>query len=190
MSNTCNFAPYYSTRGVTVESASKFGFVVIVPEFQPGDIRLTCQIIKSTFPEFPSRICLPVGVSDADYGFCSKLGLPIDRGSATVTSLINKGMSKSSADWNFILMPGAKPTQNLIKKFLYFCRDDRDVLYPVVRRKVAFYESAISGIFFNRTTNDELPEREPDLNMARLIWAAKAMSNGSSFKAIVGGAFN
>jgi hypothetical protein len=107
----------------------------------------------------------------------------------TITSLINKGLTESNSDWNFIFMAGSRIYYHLLTKFSYFAKDKTHILYPVVNRKWAFDESSLNGLLIHKETfNDVGPfaEKEENIEIVKLFWAMDALEKGYKFRAIVG----
>lgn len=179
----------YITEGKTCNTIKNgFGFIIVYPTEDPANLAVTTGRIKSEFPEVPVKLIVPVGFCEKDSW--AARGIKIESYSNTVTGLINYGVSKSERDWNFILVPGNLPTINLVKKYLYFCQNIKDVLYPITGKHWSFERAPLGGLFFNRTINPpKFPEKETDFVKAKMIWAGVRTLYGSQIKGIVGGKF-
>ncbi len=184
------FITDYAVPGVTVPSIKKgLGFVVLCLDDLPSEVRLTLAGIKNLFEDAPIRLVMPTRLACDERDRYKSFGVPIDMGDKTITGMINTGVYNSKSDWNLVVMAGAKVTQNLVKKYLYFCRRDKDFVYPVVERRWAFSEASINGLMFNRDCCPAAPEGEPDIMVAKTLWGADIVQKGGQMKAIIGANF-
>lgn len=120
---------------------------------------------------------------------------PVYKGKNTITSLINVGMKKIKGEWGFIMYVGSYVRPGMEKKIVRFVESPKDVLYPVVDRKINFVDGSSNGILLNKTTFKEVGDfaDEPmykfgtnDFELAKLLWAMDAIEHGCKFKGIVG----
>jgi hypothetical protein len=179
-----------ATKGVTASTLDGgFGFIVLCLDDLPSEVSVTISRIRSIFKDPYIRLAMPLRLACDEMERYKKFKVPIDMSEGTITGMMNLSSSKSSFDWNLILMAGACVTQNLIKKYLYFCRHDKDFVYPVVDRKWVFSEASINGMLYNKNTTPEAPENESEMPMAKAAWGAEIIRSGGRLKAIIGAKF-
>lgn len=163
-------------------------FVVLCSDINVAGLRQTVSSVKFEFPD--ANVFAMVGnkATDEDVDLLGKY-CNVHRGGDSITSLINKGIDVSRTDWNFILVAGSSVKGAAFRKYLYFCRSEKDILYPVIDRKISFDEASINGIMVHRSAFDKVGkfvEDLADLAMAKLLWAYEAIEHGFHFKALVG----
>jgi hypothetical protein len=164
------------------------GFVILCPECNLGGLKYTSTSIKFEFPK--CKFITMVG-KDAPKDEILEMSKHsrIIRGGNTITSLIDKGVEEMKSEWCMIVTSGSMIRPNTIKKYNYFLRGQKDILFPVMDRKYLFDEATINGILINRNTYKdigELGDDDPDIQRVKLAWASKALDKGCKFKGIVG----
>jgi hypothetical protein len=109
-------------------------------------------------------------------------------GKNTITSLINAGMNHAPSPWNFIVIAGSYVRAGLDQKFSYFVEKDKDILFPIVDRKLYFPDGSINGILMHKKTWKEIGEMSEyeSLELCKLEWASRAIEKGCTFKGVVG----
>jgi hypothetical protein len=168
--------------------------IVLCPERNIGGLKGTVGSIKHHFYN-RDVICVTGSNASAEEikemkAFCSTY-----KGKATITSLINVGMRKIKTEWGFLLYAGSFVRPYLERKLHYFVGSPKDILFPIVDRKMNFVEGSSNGILINRDTFKEVgdfPEAPMykagtnDFELAKTIWTINAMKCGCVFKGIVG----
>lgn len=179
-----------ATSGVTATTINGgLGFIILCLQDVPSEVRLTLARIRNLFKDAHIRLAMPLRLACDEMERYKSFKAPIDMSEGTITGMMNLSVLNSECDWNLILVAGANVTQNLVQKYLYFCRQEKDFVYPVVDRKWNFAEASINGILYNRKLTPKAPEIEPDIFMAKAAWGAEVVRNGGQLKAIVGAKF-
>lgn len=167
----------------------EYGFVVICPNANIGQIKTTVNSIKCNYQGSPCLCVLPETIHKDDLKEVGKL-CKSTTGGDTITSLINAGMrSPPCSNWNFIVISGSWVRPNLNKKFAYFIETEKDILFPIVERKTNFVEGTLNGILIHKKAFKEIGEFSNDnpLDICKMMWAIEAIEKGHKFKAIIGG---
>lgn len=170
------------------------GFLILNPERNVAGLKSTLGSIRH-YAYNRESICI-VG-NDANTKEIKEMKeyCQTHKGENTMTSLINVGMKKMQHDWAFLLFSGSRIPTFLERKFSIFCKDPKDVLFPVVDGKYNFVEGSFNGVLINTKTFREIGEfpdvvmenqGKNDFEIAKMFWAAKALEHGIKFKAIVG----
>lgn len=163
-----------------------FGFIILCPEPYISEIKFSFNTTK--FLNENVRVVIGSNFSKDDIVKVSKICDKLDITEKNLSKMINFGVSRSLFDWNFILYAGAKPTKYLIEKYLYFCKSENDVLYPVVNRRMYFPEASTNGLFFNRKSIPKFQEFE-NFNESKLTWASDLLDKKINLKGIIGANF-
>lgn len=171
-----------------------FGFIILCPDRNQQNLKDTVKSINSVYTGCPY-----LGVVDGDIkkNELTEIGKICDtyKGKNTITSLINTGMKKTSADWNVIVFAGTWLKLALQRKFNLFATNEKDILYPVVDGKYNFVDGSMNGIVLHKKTFADvgefadsplISEEIDEMTTVKLFWALKAMEKGCSFKGIVG----
>jgi len=120
---------------------------------------------------------------------------PTFKGKNTITSLINTGFKKIKKGWVCIVFSGSRIPAGIEKKWSLFCKNENDVLYPIVEKKYNFVEGSFNGVlintdFFNKCGDfpDHVMQKQGlnDFEFAKLLWSFDALKNGACFKGIIG----
>ena len=164
-----------------------FGFVILCPERNIHGLRSTARSI-SQYYDVPRLCVAPKDTKKAELdemkGICETI-----KGGITYTSLINKGLAKAPANWNFFVFAASIIRPYFYRKFAVFQENDKDIMFPIVDRKTNFVDGSMNGIFMHkRVLKDvgKIDEDMDDLVKAKLVWAHRAMKCGYKFKAILG----
>ncbi len=171
------------------EIAKELGFIILCPQRNHGGLRCTAQSIQSLFPDSHALSVVGEDAHDSELKEFNREVRTV-RAGKTITSLMNKGLSESRSKWNFMIMAGTRMKHGVMKKFMYFAKDERCILYPVVDRKWAFDEASINGIMLHKAAFEDIgpfAEKENDIDLVKLFWAMEAIEKGYCFRAIVGG---
>ena len=164
-----------------------FSVIILCPDCNVAGLRTTSGSVRREL-HVP---CVAMVGQDATDNNILELSAhaKVYRGGKTITSLIDEGVSKTELPWCFFVMAGGWLKENLVRKYLYFRRSDKDILFPVIDRKIWFDEGSINGIMVHRTAFTEvglMGDDEPDINVAKLLWAMRAIEHKYTFKGIVG----
>ena len=169
--------------------------VVLCPERNMGGLKGTVGSVKHHFYEGRDVICVTAGNATAEEVKEMKTFCPTYKGKDTITSLINVGMKKIKTEWGFLVYAGSCVRPYLERKLYYFVDSPKDILFPIVDRKMNFVEGSSNGILINKATFKEVgdfPEGvmykagSNDFELAKLLWTIDAMKCGCKFKGIVG----
>ena len=163
-------------------------FVILCPATNIAGLRLTANSIRANFPESQMFAMVGKNIDDRDFKELNKFCV-IHKGGDSITSLINHGIDISKTEWNFIAVAGCAIRNRMLNKYLYFRKSEKDILYPVIDRKVAFYEASINGIMVHKNAfveGGKLSEEMKDICNAKLFWAGELIGKGFQFKALVG----
>jgi hypothetical protein len=134
-----------------------------------------------------STLCV-VGKKNADMDQMNK-HCKVYVGGNTITSLIDTGVENTKGDWSFIVSAGSPIRHNSLRRYMYFLGGDKDILYPVVDRKIWFDEATINGILMNKKAIQEvgkMGDNNYNLKLIKLLWTVNAIKHNYIFKAIVG----
>jgi hypothetical protein len=164
----------------------EFGIVILCPERNLGGLRGTASCCRD---QFGVPFCCIVG-DNAKPSEIREMSAycPVFQGGNTITSLIDVGVNVSKMPWNLVVMAGSYLRTGMVKKYRYFARSEKEVLYPVIDRKYIFDEASINGIMIHQNAIKEVGEfgSGADLSLVKLHWANKAIEKGYKFKALVG----
>jgi len=164
----------------------KIEFIILSPDCNPGTLKKTVRTIQEYFPQ--NQYCCVVSSEAKDIEEMKKV-CPIKIGGRTITSLINEGIEKSKQEWVFILMAGVWLHANSLRKYELFLESDREILYPVVDRKIGFDEATINGILMSKKAFQSIgkfSDQNHSITLVKMIWAIDALALGFKFKALVG----
>jgi DNA gyrase/topoisomerase IV subunit A len=161
-------------------------FIILNPENNPTALRNTTKTISDYYSKCKTLCVLGTKLELEE----NQKYAEVVQGGNTMTSLIDKGVSHIKTDWGFVIIAGTRIKPNNLHKYEYFCRDNKDILYPVVERKFAFDEASINGILMHRQTIKDVGlfgDNNHSIKLVKLLWALTAIEKGYHFKAIVGG---
>lgn len=162
------------------------GFIILNPESNPAALRTTVRTIESNFKEC-SLLCV-VG-KDAKEQQENKRYAPIVEGGKTITSLIDAGVEATKKEWCMIIQAGTYLRSTSLKKYEYFQREEKEILYPVVDRIYAFDEASINGLVMPKSAIKEVGkfgDNNHSIQLVKLLWGIQAIDKGYKFKALVG----
>lgn len=169
-------------------------FTILCHDRNIGAVKTTCGSLKSNYPN-NDRICIvPSDTNNNELGEFNLL-CPTYAGGNTWASLINLGMKKSTNNWNIFVIAGSWVCKSVLRKINMFCKDKKDVIFPIVDMKMNFTEGSINGLCINKDTFKEVgdfittPMVKSGVNefeMVKLFWAIDAFEKGCKFKGIVG----
>jgi hypothetical protein len=164
-----------------------YGFIVLC---HSNATVLVNNTIKSLIRNYPTKPCICVVDSEftkQEIADIKKICL-VHKGGKTFTSLINKGMAKTTVPWNILLMAGVWVKPKLDQKFSTFLTSEKDILYPIADGKYNFVDATLNGLTIHKNTFKEvgdIPE-DKELDICKLLWALDAIKYGCQFKAIQG----
>jgi hypothetical protein len=150
------------------------GFIVINQDGLTSEAGITIASIKSINPDFPVTL---VSSNKEDFKIAHI-------SNNNLVDMINMGVQKSSKDWNFVVVSGRRLTSNFVRKFLYFCRENNDILYLSTRKKWSFADTPLECWFFNRNFTKPIQDQEGHFDLSKLIWVTEQKMN---IKAVIGG---
>lgn len=171
-----------------------FNVIIISHNRNIGGIKSTINSVKiSTY----NRKCLCVVGEDISTKEFKEISgfVEVHKAKNTFTSLINTGIKKNTNLWSFVVFAGSRMPLYIEKKLDYFCKNDQDVLFPVVDRKWNFVDGSFNGVLINNKFFKEVGDFPDfltgkqginDFELAKMIWAVGAIEKGCKFKAIVG----
>jgi hypothetical protein len=165
-----------------------YGFIVICPTPNIGQIKMTLNSLNGNYAHRPVVTVVPKDVIETDLGDLAKIGLVV-KGEDSLTSQINIGMAKTKCkEWNFIIQAGTWVQGLLDMKFSQFIESEKDILFPILNKKITFTEASWNGTLIHKETIKKLgpfPDNNPE-DVCKLLWTIEAIELGYKFKAIVG----
>ena len=175
-----------------VSKSINFGFVIICPSNNIGQIKTTINSIKHIYHTEKYICVVPEECHVDDLKEMNKFCCTI-KGGDTITSLINAGMDKATCnEWNFLVIAGTWIRGGLDKKYSYFIESEKDILFPIVDRQTNFVDGSINGFLMHKKGWKEIghfPSDNP-LEICKLMWTMDAIDKGYKFKAVLGTAIN
>lgn len=165
-----------------------FGFVVLCHNHDTSLVKLTVRTIHRHYGDEVPIICVADNTANTQDMKDLKEICPSYKGKASWSSLINTGMKRAKADWNFIIVAGCTVKRNLDKRFAFFLGSEKDVMFPIAEGHVNFVDSTLNGLFINKKFYKEVGDMatENPLDVCKLMWAADALEKGCTFKAVLG----
>ncbi len=164
------------------------GFVLICPTYNKGQISTTINSIHNNYSQSKYTCVVPSNCPKNEIVELKKI-TKLYVGEQTITSLINVGMQNAPcSSWNFIVIGGTWIKSHLDRKFAYFIKGEKDILFPLVDRRMNFVDGSINGILIHKRTFDMIGLFQSDspLDISKLYWALEAVDKGCTFKAILG----
>jgi hypothetical protein len=165
----------------------KYGFIILCPNLNTGHIRNTIGSTDICYPDAKTVVIVPTDCNKEDLESLSKLKKTY-KGGKTIASMINAGMKHASIEWNFILFPKGWIKSRIDIKYSYFVESEKDILFPIVNRKLTFDKADINGLFIHKKAFQDIgdfPDMD-NLDISKLIWTTNAIEKGYKFKGIVG----
>jgi len=164
--------------------------IVLCPDCNSGGLKYTTNSIKA---EVPNVACLAMVASNTCKNEILELSkyCRVCKGGDMITSLIDAGIKEARRSWCLVVMEGSRIKSTILRKYFYFLKSDKDVLFPVVDRKYLFDEASINGILISKKAYEDIGDLGEGSNIRelKLLWAGRAIDKGYKFKAIVGGSF-
>lgn len=173
-----------------------FGFVIISPDHDLGNLLCTLRSIKNNYPGV-QHICVTGAETPIeDFKEMNEHCLTF-RGKNTITSLINVGIRKGCKEWNMIVMEGTPVRKGLDKKYSLFVENEKDVLFSVfmeydrqgnpTRIRNSFDETSLNGMLIHQKTFKEVGDFvDSPIIISKFFWALGAHDLGCRFKGVLG----
>lgn len=161
-----------------------FCFAILCPNGNTGSLKNTIGSIKIFF----NNPIYGVAPDVCDLKSLRQI-IPVKQAGSTITSLVDVAIAEASRNWVFVVFSGTWVDPGPIRKYLYFTKDKKDILYQVSNHKWLFHESSMNGLFVHRDSIREIGDFGNDFNNlaeAKLYWGAKAIEKGYKLKGIVG----
>jgi hypothetical protein len=165
------------------------GFVIIAPENNPKHVEITVSSISAKYGEKPFITVVTDSILEQTMDEMSVFG-KVFCAKNTYSSLLSMGMKNAPAEWNIIVISGTPIRNHAHRKYSCFIESHKDILYPIIDRKMNFVDGSVNGIMIHRdayTDLGDMPET-PNLSECKAAWGSLAVSNGYKFKGIVGAA--
>jgi hypothetical protein len=173
-----------------------FGFVIIAPEHNIGNIMCTVRTIKNNYQGI-QHICVVGNNTSTDEikelnGVCLTI-----KGKNTITSLINCGIKKGCKEWNVIVMEGTPVKKGIDKKYSLFVENEKDVLFPIImdynrdgmpsKIRSSFEEASLNGMMIHQKTFKTVGDFvDAPIPTSKFMWALGAAEIGCKFKGVLG----
>ena len=103
--------------------------------------------------------------------------------------LLTRGLENAPCkEWNFVVIAGSWIRMGLDNKCSYFIESEKDILFPIVDRKMNFVDGSINGFLIQKSLFQDIGPFATDhpLEICKLFWAMEAQEKGYKFKAILG----
>lgn len=164
----------------------KYGFIVLCPDCNIGYLKNTIKSIDTLYPKAKSVVVLSESCKDSDFAEISKIKKTY-KGNGII-SMLNTGFKHGDDAWNFVVLTKGWIKNKLDIKYSWFIESEKDVLFPIVNRKLNFVEADINGALIHKKTFLEVGEF-PDIKsveVSKLFWTTKAIEKGCKFKGVIG----
>lgn len=163
----------------------KYGFILLCPNIDVRHVENTIESIKLYYNTNKILIVLPEGTESAIVSKVRKLAQMV-LAKSDLVSMLNKGLELSlCGEWNFVLHRMGRLNPNIEKQFSYFMESEKDIIYPISRRKWDFTEFDLNGFLINKKTYEDVgPFPDGTVEESRTFWAIKAIEKGCLFKGI------
>jgi hypothetical protein len=165
-----------------------FSVVILCPDCNLGGLRYTVNSLKADFPEVSYVVMVGKNSHPDNVKEVEKL-CRVYKGGKTITSLIDVGLGLIQKEWGVIMTSGSRFRYTVFKKYAYFTRSNKDILYSVVDHKYLFNEASINGVMMAKKSFQDIGEfgdGNDNIQEAKLHWAGRAIEKGYNFKALVG----
>jgi hypothetical protein len=159
--------------------------VILCQNHEISLLKTTANSIRSRYPGYSFICCADESANEEDLKKMNEI-CPTYIAGNTFSSLINQGMKKTPALWNFILCAGVTMRSKLDYKFFKFIKNDKDILFPISNNIPYFVDGTLNGIFVNKNTFKEIGNwiNHENLEWVKTLWATEAIRKGCTFKAI------
>lgn len=162
------------------------GFVVLCPTPNIGHIRTTINSIKYNYKNAKYLCVLSNTFNEKDIEEVKKIS-DIHIGNGLFSSLLHLGLKNlPCTEWNLIVKSGSWLKSDIDKKYSYFMESEKDILFPLINKKIHFIDSNINGVFIHKNTSKLIGNFpiSASIDLCKIYWAAKAVEKGCKFKAI------
>lgn len=152
----------------------KFGFILLCPNSTLKNLNLTQKIIRNSY--------------NCNYFCVSNEEIPGHiRSGPSLAEMINAGLKHTTFEWNLLFLPNKPLDKFLNHKYSLFIENEKDIIYPIVNRKLNFIDSVFNGVFLHKNVIKDVGEFPciKNFDTAKLFWATLAMERGYRFKGIV-----
>ena len=160
-----------------------FGFVIICPVCNSRHLKSTISSVDSYYSTTNKLVVLPKECKE-------EIRIKKCFSDSALASMINTGMSKTECtEWNFIIFAGGVVKARLELKYSCFIDNQKEILFPIIGRKLNFAESEFTLLLIHKKSFDEIGDfpKENSFETSKIKWAATALEKGYRFKGIVGG---
>jgi len=163
------------------------GFVIICQNDNIGQINTTINSIRSNYAD--NKFCCVF--LEHHYSALEKRfkDLTVFKSEGSIMSSINAGLEQSLCDgWNFLIMSGTWVRNSLDRKYSCFLENEKDILFPVIKRKMNFVDGSINGVLIHKKSFKDIGKfnSKSSIDICKLYWANEAIEKGYRFKGIVG----
>jgi len=173
---------------VNYKNIIQCGFVVICPSPNLGQLKTTISSLIGGYPNYSVVTVVPEGMSDLSESLCNSIGSTIEKNGSPAAQ-INVGIAKSPCnEWIFIIQAGSWVRTRIDIRFSRFVESEKDILFPVLKRKTNFVDADWSGTLIHKKAVEELgpfPYNNPE-KMCKILWTIDAIEHGYKFKGIIG----
>lgn len=170
------------------------GFLILGPDRNIAGLKNTLGSIRNLEHKKASIYVVGNDANDEDLEAFNE-HCPSYKGGSTITSLVNKGMKKIQSEWACFVFAGSRIPYDIERKWDCFCKDESDVLYPLVEKKYNFVDGTFNGVLINKNFFQKVGKFPTatmkkyglnDFEFAKLLWASDALQHGVTFKGILG----
>lgn len=172
-------------------------FTIIAPDGNLGLIKNTINSIKNNYKNYTYSCVVSSELNKDELKEIKLHCKEVIVGGNTITSLFNTGLTKSKQSWHFLIFEGSQIRKNILEKYFYFLKSDKDILFPLImsynynglpnHAKFNFIDGSINGILINKKAiADAGAFAECELGEAKLLWSLSATDQGYNFKGILG----
>lgn len=168
--------------------------IVLGPEVQEVDLRVTVHSIELFTYNRPKFAVVDAYTAPSDYAKLKKY-CSVFKAGTTITSLINTGVKRAQRDWLYFVFAGGRIPNGIEKKWATFCKDDKDILYPLAAPYYNFVQGPFSGVLVNRRFFQSIGEMANieasaddfnDFEFIKTVWLNDAIALGATLKGIAG----
>jgi hypothetical protein len=165
----------------------RYGFVIICADCKIDCLKNTINSITTLYPTAKTVAVLADNCKQEDFDDIAKLE-PTYRGGIQLSSMINAGMRHSCDEWNFIIISKGWLRGRIDTKYSYFIESEKDILFPILNRKLNFIDADLNGMFIHKKSFVDIGEfiNTKSLEVSKTIWSFSAVEKGYRFKGIVG----
>lgn len=172
-----------------------FGFIILSTEHNYAYLKSTVSSIKRNYSDI-EHICVADKSINKDVLKEFNTIVPAYKGRETIPSLLNIGLKKTKAEWNFFIFEGTIVRKNLELKMSRFIDNEKEVLFPLTidydKGKICnvntnFPDATLNGVLIHKNAIKEVGEFSNNpLDISKLMWSLDAIAKGYKFKGILG----